>query len=71
MDSDKVNHCIEALCLNGCDAVRATISSLETGLPVSATRDLDTEECAAVLRELKTIMAVYDGRDCHNDQATD
>ena len=67
MDSDKVNHCIETLCLNGCDAVRATITSLETGLPVEATRHLDADECAAVLLELKTIMAVYDDRDCHKD----
>ncbi|MGD9000304.1 MAG: hypothetical protein PVF75_07805 [Granulosicoccaceae bacterium] len=63
MDSDKINRCVEALCQNGCDAVRATISSLEIGLPVHATRDLDAEESAAVLGELKTIMAVYDDRD--------
>ncbi|MDT8403962.1 hypothetical protein [Sulfuriflexus sp.] len=62
MDSNKVNQCVEALCKNGCEAVRATISSMEMGVRLEQTRDLDQEEAARVLRELRAIMAVYDER---------
>lgn len=64
MNSDKINRCIEALCANGCDAVRATIGSLEHELPLTETRGLGEMEVKAVLRELKSIMAVYDERSC-------
>jgi hypothetical protein len=60
MNSDKVNRCVEALCASGCDAVRATIESLELNLPLNETRDLDADEVKIVLHELKSIMAVYD-----------
>ena len=60
MDKPKVNRCVESLCQAGCDVVRATISSMEMGLASEQTRDLDKQEFAAVLSELKTIMAVYD-----------
>lgn len=62
MDSSKINHCVEALCKNGCEAVRATISSMELGAEVEQTRDLDQQEAASVLNELRAIMAVYDDR---------
>lgn len=62
MDSEKVNQCIEALCGAGCDAVRATIRSMEEGLAVTQTEGLSDEERRAVLNELKAIMAVYDGQ---------
>jgi hypothetical protein len=60
MDTRKVNQCVEALCLNGCEIVNATIAALEQDLPVTQIQDLDNEERQAVLRELKSIMAVYD-----------
>jgi hypothetical protein len=60
MDSDKVNQCVEALCKCGCEAVRATITSMEMGAELEQTRDLDKQEAAIVLDELKAIMAVYD-----------
>jgi len=63
MNSDKVNRCVEALCASGCDAVRATIESLELELPLTETRDMDELEVKTVLHELKSIMAVYDDRD--------
>ena len=60
MDSNKVNRCVEAVCASGCDAVRATIQSLELSLPVNETRELGKDEIQSVLDELKSIMAVYD-----------
>jgi hypothetical protein len=62
MDSSKVNQCVEALCKCGCEAVRATITSMEMGAELEQTRDLDEQEAAIVLDELKAIMAVYDDR---------
>lgn len=58
--SSKVQQCVEALCQNGCQAVRATIHALERDLPVAQTETMDDHERAAVLAELKAIMAVYD-----------
>jgi hypothetical protein len=63
MDSSKVNRCIEALCKCGCEAVRATISSMEMGVELQQTRQLDEQETATVLHELKAIMSVYDDRE--------
>jgi len=60
MDKLKVNQCVEALCQSGCEAVRATISSMEMDLRSAQTRDLDANEFSAVLNELKSIMSVYD-----------
>lgn len=60
-DLDLVQQCVEALCLNGCEAVRATIRALEEDVPVAQTEGLDSQQRAAVLRELKAIMAVYSG----------
>jgi len=60
MDKLKVNKCIEALCANGCEAVRATISSMEMGSSPSQLHNLDQDEYSIVLNELKSIMSVYD-----------
>jgi len=60
MDKVKVNQCVESLCQCGCDAVRATITSMEMGLQSEQTRDLDQQEFKTVLEELRTIMSVYD-----------
>ncbi|WP_126452326.1 hypothetical protein [Sulfuriflexus mobilis] len=62
MNSSKVNQCVEALCKSGCDAVRATISSMELGMEIEQTHELDEQEASTVLNELKAIMAVYDER---------
>lgn len=62
MGSYKVNQCVEALCKSGCEAVRATISSMEMGVELEQTRELDEQEATIVLNELKAIMAVYDDR---------
>ena len=52
----KINQRIEAVC----DAVRASIQTLESGHQVALTDDLTPEECQQVLAELKTLMSVYD-----------
>ena len=56
----KINQRIEAVCEAGCDAVRASIQTLESGNKVALTDDLSPEECKRVLTELKSIMSVYD-----------
>lgn len=58
--SPRVQHSIERLCEQGCNAVRHAITALAAGLPVNETRDLSVDERAAVLRELIEIMRVYD-----------
>ena len=63
MDKLKVNQCVEALCANGCEAVRATISNLENDVSLEQLRDLDADETITVLNELKSIMSVYDTQD--------
>ena len=56
----KINQRIEAVCEAGCEAVRASIQSLEAGHHVALTDDLSPDECKQVLTELKTLMSVYD-----------
>ncbi|MFK5948696.1 MAG: hypothetical protein QM500_08010 [Methylococcales bacterium] len=56
----KINERIEAVCEAGCEAVRASIQSLEAGHQVALTNDLSKEESQQVLDELKTLMSVYD-----------
>lgn len=56
----KINQRIEAVCEAGCEAVRASIQTLESGNQVALTDDLTKEETQQVLLELKTIMSVYD-----------
>ena len=56
----KINQRIEAVCEAGCDDVRASIQTLESGNKVALTDDLSPEECRRVLTELKSIMSVYD-----------
>ena len=56
----KINQRIEAVCEAGCEAVRASIETLESGNSVALTDDLSPEETQQVLFELKTIMSVYD-----------
>jgi hypothetical protein len=60
--SPKASHCVEALALKGCTAIWRIIEDLEQGKEVEETAPLSEEERAAVLAELKSIMAVYQGR---------
>jgi len=58
--SMKINQRIEAVCEAGCDAVRASIQTLEAGHQVALTDDLSPDECRQVLSELQSLMSVYD-----------
>lgn len=63
MSSEQLSQCIDALCQCGCDAVRATISAMESGVAVPQVETLSDEERQMVLAELKAVMAVYDSKD--------
>jgi hypothetical protein len=60
VNSEQVSQCIETLCQCGCDAVRATISAMESGAVVPQVETLSDDERRMVLEELKAVMAVYD-----------
>lgn len=62
VDHHKVSQCVDALCKNGCEAVRASIRALEVEGSDPLTANLSAAERRAVLAELKSIMAVYDAR---------
>lgn len=53
---------VESLCKDGCIAVNAYITSIENGEAPPVMQDLTVAESKLVLRELKSIMAVYDRR---------
>lgn len=58
----KLNQRIEAVCEAGCEAVRASIKTLESGHDETLTQDLNNEERQIILTELKIIMSAYDNR---------
>lgn len=60
MDQQRIAQCVELLCQEGCNDVRATIVRIESGIEVPLMAGMPTEEVEAVLAELKAIMAVYD-----------
>lgn len=59
MKFSTIQHAVEAICDKGCRQVRADILTLEQGRNPLETVDLGAPERAEVLRELKSIMAVY------------
>lgn len=61
MKQQKIDECVEDLCNKGCKAVWGVIDSLESGMKLPETAHLKPAEIDAVVDELKTIMAVYDG----------
>ena len=55
---------VEQLCEDGCKKVSRYINEIQAGDYPSQMRNLEHQECDAILTELKAIMAVYDrGRD--------
>ena len=59
MDQSKIAHCIEVLCQKGCKEVSSVILALEQGEPMAEVQELSEGERQAVLKELKSIMSVY------------
>lgn len=64
-----VDEVIEALCQEGCQAVRLYIKQLENNSPIELLDGLDDEEKQAILTELQSIMDVYDR--CQLEQPED
>ncbi|MCU0934917.1 MAG: hypothetical protein MUF66_02335 [Gammaproteobacteria bacterium] len=56
---DPVGASVEALCLKGCRSVLESIARLERGESLPEVAALGVAERTAVLRELRSIMAVY------------
>ena len=61
MINKRVEHCLERLCNKGCRSVWKNIDDLEAGRPLKETRDLSSHEIHILVKELKEIMAVYEG----------
>lgn len=61
MLNHRVEHAVEVLCHQGCQAVWGVIDALESGATLPETAELSAAEVSAVVGELKAIMAVYSG----------
>ena len=59
MDHEKIAEHVEILCQSGCISVNATIAAMEAEQPVKAVAGLNENEKRMVLKELKSIMSVY------------
>lgn len=59
----KIDRCIDALCADGCRAVRDYITALHAGRELPQYADLDSTERALLRDELESIMSVY-GDNC-------
>lgn len=61
MDPRRVESSIELICRKGCRAVWGDIDALAQGRSIPETAGLTAHERLAVLRELRAVMAVYEG----------
>jgi hypothetical protein len=57
----RVEQAVESLCHKGCRAVWDDIAALEAGEPLPEVEKLSSDEIRVVIRELKAVMAVYEG----------
>jgi hypothetical protein len=64
MNTEDFDALIESICANGCIEVNQTIALLEKGKSPSDLEYLDNGERQAILKELISIMDVYDGQTC-------
>ena len=62
MDRHLVEQCVENLCERGCREVWTIIEDLESGQSIPEVDGLSQREVEAVTKELRAVMAVYDGR---------
>ncbi len=58
----EVEQTVEAICALGCALVRDCIRALQQAQSRPEYKLLDPQQCASLLRELQSIMAVYDER---------
>ncbi len=61
-DRERIDACVERLCQKGCARVWGDIEILEQGGRPAGAEDLSPHECRLVLRELRSVMAVYGNR---------
>lgn len=61
MDHSLVEQSVEKLCGKGCRSVWADIDALEAGQRLPEVKGLSREEVDLVIKELKSIMSVYEG----------
>jgi hypothetical protein len=61
LNQQLVEQCVERLCRKGCQAVWSDIDALEAGGSVPEANELSAAEREAVVVELRSIMAVYQG----------
>jgi hypothetical protein len=54
-----VDICLEKLCAQGCRQVNGFIEDLEQGRPVPGTEQLSPFQLRLLLREMRSVMAVY------------
>ena len=59
MKEDNISKAVETICSMGCTSVSSIIETLEKGEATEVTSHLSTEELITLLKELKSIMAVY------------
>jgi hypothetical protein len=60
--SPEVEKTIDAVCALGCDMVSVTINALQKGELRPEYQSLDEKQRTCLLRELESIMAVYQDR---------
>lgn len=58
---ERIDDCVEGLCNQGCKAVWGQIAALERGESIAGTEALAPHEVALVLKELRAVMACYEG----------
>ena len=65
IDDPKLSGYLDRLCNQGCTAVREAIEQMEAGKSLPELAELSNSDQQRLLRELKSIMAVYDSRHYH------
>lgn len=61
LDHRSVERSVEKLCGKGCRSVWSDIDALEAGERLPEVEGLSKDELALVIKELKSIMSVYEG----------
>ena len=64
METENFDALIESICATGCIEVNRTIILLEKGEAPAHLEKLNPAEYQNVLKELKSIMDIYDGNVC-------
>ena len=61
MSGNRIDESVELLCQKGCKALWSDIDKMEQGRVLPELQELNDRERAEVLKEIKSIMAVYKG----------